>query len=134
VYGMTQGQMAPTTPIGQKTTTSPSGRSISQEGNPIKVCELLNAIDGPAYLARVAITSPKTIARARRCIRKAFEVQLAGQGFSLVEVLTSCPTYWHLSPAEALAYIEENVIPAFPLGEFRVPAGTAAPVAAHAPA
>lgn len=122
VYGMTQGQMAPTTPIGDKTSTTPFGRSIAKDGNPIRVCELLNALEGPAYLARVAVTSPKTIARARRYIRRAFEVQLAGLGFSLVEVLTTCPTYWRLTPQQALTHIEEEVIRSFPLGELRVPA------------
>lgn len=122
VYGMTQGQMAPTTPVGQKTSTTSVGRSVGRDGNPIRVCELLNALDGPAYLARVAISSPKTISRARRCIHRAFEVQLAGLGFSLVEVLTTCPTYWRLTPQEALAHIEEQVIGSFPLGEFRLPA------------
>jgi 2-oxoglutarate ferredoxin oxidoreductase subunit beta len=125
VYGMTQGQMAPTTPIGEKTSTSPSGRAVGLDGNPIRICELLNTLDGPVYLARVAITSPKTIARARRCIRRAFEVQMQGLGFSLVEVLATCPTYWRLTPQRALAHIEERVIPAFPLGEFRVPAQAA---------
>ena len=121
VYGMTQGQMAPTTPIGLKTSTTLSGRSVAQDGNPIKVCELLNALDGPAYLARVAITSPKTIAKARRSIRRAFDIQLAGQGFSLVEILTTCPTYWRLTPQQSVEYIEDEVVRSFPLGEFRAP-------------
>ncbi|MDI3281637.1 MAG: thiamine pyrophosphate-dependent enzyme, partial [Bacillota bacterium] len=110
-FGMTGGQMAPTTLLGQKTTTTPQGRQAETAGYPIRVCELLSSLDGPAYLARVSVHNPAAVARAGRAIRKAFEAQLAGQGFSLVEVLSTCPTNWGLSPVEALRWLEEKMIP-----------------------
>lgn len=123
VYGMTGGQMAPTTLVGQKTTTTPFGRQAAEAGYPLKVAEMIATIDGAAFVARVAVNSPKNILRAKQAILRAFKVQLAGRGFSLVEVLSTCPTNWGLSPPEALKWVEEKMIPVFPLGEFKVPEG-----------
>lgn len=121
IYGMTGGQMAPTSLLGQKTTTSPEGRNIREHGSPIRMCELLNTLEGPAYLTRVALNSPKRIFQAKKAIGKAFELQLAGKGFSLVEILSACPVGWALTPAESLEWIEREMIPKFPLGTFREP-------------
>ena len=116
IYGMTGGQMAPTTLLGQKTTTSPAGRSVDRNGYPVRVSEMLATLDGPAYIARVSVHNVKEIMNAKKAIKKAFEYQLAGKGFSLVEVLSTCPTNWGLAPAEALKWLEENMIPQYPLG------------------
>ncbi|HIE12935.1 MAG TPA: 2-oxoglutarate oxidoreductase [Desulfotomaculum sp.] len=121
VFGMTGGQMAPTTLLGQKTTTTPFGRRVADAGFPLRVAEMLAAVEGPAYIARVAVSSPKNILRAKRAVRRAFEIQLQGLGFALVEVLSTCPTNWGLSPPEAMRWLEEKMIPVFPLGEFKVP-------------
>ncbi|RJX18123.1 MAG: 2-oxoglutarate oxidoreductase [Ammonifex sp.] len=121
VYGMTGGQMAPTTLLGQKTTTTPFGRQSSVAGYPLKVSEMVATIDGAAYVTRVAVNSPKNILRAKKAILKAFNVQLKGLGFSLVEVLSTCPTNWGLSPPEALRWVKEKMIPVYPLGDFKVP-------------
>lgn len=123
IYGMTGGQMAPTTLMGQKTKTTPYGRNKDINGFPIKVCEMLTPLDGTAYAARVSVHSPKTIVKAKKAIKKAFEVQINGLGFSLVEVLSACPTNWGLSPVEAVKWLEDNMIPYYPLGEFKSPAG-----------
>jgi 2-oxoglutarate ferredoxin oxidoreductase subunit beta len=120
VYGMTGGQMAPTTLPGQRTTTTPYGRDPKLAGYPIRVCELLSALDGPAYLARVALTDPRRVREAKRSIRRAFQAQLQGLGFSLVEVLSTCPTRWGLPPDEAISWLEDNMIPYYPLQEFVV--------------
>jgi len=116
IYGMTGGQMAPTTLIGQKTTTSPAGRSVERNGNPIRVSEMLATLDGPAYIERVSVHDVKSIMNAKKAIKKAFEYQLAGKGFSLVEVLSTCPTNWGMNPEEALKWLQENMIPQYPLG------------------
>ncbi len=116
IYGMTGGQMAPTTLLGQKSTTSPAGRSVERNGYPVRVSEMLATLDGPAYIARVSVHNVKEIMNAKKAIKKAFEYQLAGKGFSLVEVLSTCPTNWGLAPAEALKWLEENMIPQYPLG------------------
>ncbi len=118
IYGMTGGQMAPTTLLGQKTATSPGGRSAVESGYPIRICEMLATMDGPAYVARVSTHNPAHLVRARKAIKRAFEVQLEGLGFSLVEVLSSCPTNWAMSPAQALKWIETEMLPQYPLGEF----------------
>jgi 2-oxoglutarate ferredoxin oxidoreductase subunit beta len=120
VYGMTGGQMAPTTLPGQRTSTTPHGRDPRVAGNPIRVCELLSALEGPAYLARVAVTSPRRMREAKRAVRKAFQAQLQGLGFALVEVLSTCPTRWGLPPDQAIAWLEENMVPYYPLREFVV--------------
>jgi 2-oxoglutarate ferredoxin oxidoreductase subunit beta len=119
-YGATGGQMAPTTLVGQPTTTSPAGRDPDWVGNPIRMAELLANLDAPAYIERVALSDPAQIRKAARAVRKAFEVQVAGQAFSLVEVLGVCPTNLHLSPPEAIAW-EEQVYPHFPLGLIKEP-------------
>jgi 2-oxoglutarate/2-oxoacid ferredoxin oxidoreductase subunit beta len=125
IYGMTGGQMAPTSLPGQRTTSSPQGRDVRLSGNPAKVCELLATIDGAAYIARVTVTSPAAVAKAKAAIKRAFKVQVAGLGFALVEVLSSCPTNWGLSPRDALAWVDEKMTPVFPLGEFKVGPGVA---------
>ncbi|MDI6631397.1 MAG: thiamine pyrophosphate-dependent enzyme [Bacillota bacterium] len=121
VYGMTGGQMAPTTLLGQKTTTTPAGREVSVAGFPLKVAELMATLDGAVYVARVSVHSPKHILQAKRAIREAFKVQLDGLGFALVEVLSACPTNWGLAPPDALRWVEEKMIPVYPLGKFKVP-------------
>jgi 2-oxoisovalerate ferredoxin oxidoreductase beta subunit len=119
IYGMTGGQMAPTTPLGQRTTTSPRGRAFDVEGPPLRVCELLNTLDGPAYIERVALTDAKHHMQARKAVRKALKNQIEGRGFSFVEVLSSCPSGWKVSPQDAIHWVEKNMIPIFPLGNFR---------------
>ncbi|UCC67488.1 MAG: 2-oxoglutarate oxidoreductase [Armatimonadota bacterium] len=123
VYGMTGGQMAPTTLPGMKTTTTPHGRDPKVAGNPIRVCELLSSLEGPAYLARVTVTNPRLVREAKRAVRKAFEAQLKGLGFSLVEVLSTCPTRWGMPPQEALSWLDDNMVPYYPLKEFVVGEG-----------
>ena len=120
VYGMTGGQMAPTSLPGQMTQTSPYGRDIELCGLPVKVCEMLSQLDGPAYIARVAANSPKNVLAAKRAIEKAFRNQVEGRGFSLVEVLSTCPTNWGLAPKDALRWMESAMIPYYPLGVYKV--------------
>jgi 2-oxoglutarate/2-oxoacid ferredoxin oxidoreductase subunit beta len=119
VYGMTGGQMAPTTILGQKTITSPQGRSASNDGGPIRVCEMLATLDGPSYIARVTLDKPAAVRKAKQAIATAFGRQLACKGFSLVEVLSPCPTYWRLPPVEAMAAIGNWMVKTFPLGVFK---------------
>ena len=119
VYGMTGGQMAPTSLPGQLTQTSPYGRNVEQCGLPVKVCEMLSQLDGPAYIARVAANSPKNVIAAKKAIEKAFRNQVEGKGFSLVEVLSSCPTNWGKSPKDALKWLESQMIPYYPLGVYK---------------
>ncbi len=119
VYGMTGGQMAPTTLVGQKATTAPMGRSFEHYGSPIQMAEMLSTLGGAAYIERVSVTTPAQIARAKRAIKKAFEIQIQGLGFTMIEVLSTCPTNWGMTPVEALGWLNENMIPAFPLGVFR---------------
>ncbi len=121
IYGMTGGQMAPTTLIGQKTTTSPYGRDVVQAGYPIKMSELLTTLDGAAYISRVSVSSPKNIIQAKKALKKAFEIQIKGLGYSMVEILSQCPTDWHMTPIEAGKWIEEKMIQYYPLGEFKIP-------------
>jgi 2-oxoglutarate ferredoxin oxidoreductase subunit beta len=116
IYGMTGGQMAPTTLPGQVTTTSPYGRDVDHCGYPIRVSEMLATLDGPAYIARVSVHDVKHILEAKKSIKKAFEMQAQGKGFSLVEVLSTCPTNWGMTPKEALNWLEANMIPQYPLG------------------
>lgn len=117
-YGMTGGQMAPTTLLGNKATTCQQGRTAQANGYPIKVCELLSSLDGPAYLARVAPVNAAGINKTKAAIKKAFQNQLDGKGFSMVEVLSTCPTHWKMSPYESLKWVEETATKHFPLGEF----------------
>ncbi|MBQ2898347.1 MAG: 2-oxoglutarate oxidoreductase [Oscillospiraceae bacterium] len=119
IYGMTGGQMAPTSLPGQVTQTSPYGRNTETQGFPIRVCELLSELDGPAYLERVTVNSVKNVRNAKKAIKKAFQNQIDGKGFSLVEVLSSCPTNWGMTPQKALEWIDEKMIPYYPLGVYR---------------
>ncbi len=119
IYGMTGGQMAPTTLIGQKTSTSPYGRDVKKQGNPIHVCELLATQDGPAYLERVMMCDYANVIKAKRAIKKAFEYQIAGKGFTLVEVLATCPTNWSMNPSDAMAHVKNEMTKVYPLGVFK---------------
>ena len=119
IYGMTGGQMAPTSLVGMRTTTSPRGRESGNDGFPVRVSELLSTLEGPTYIERVALYDNKTRAKARKAIRKAIQNQIEGRGFSMVEVLSPCPTGWGVTPVDALKWIEENLLPAFPLGVFK---------------
>jgi 2-oxoglutarate/2-oxoacid ferredoxin oxidoreductase subunit beta len=124
VYGMTGGQMAPTTMPGQRTSTSPVGRNVKNTGMPIKVSELLAALPTPAYVERQALIKPKYITKAKKAIRRAFEYQLAGVCFSFVELISLCPTNWGLTPVEAVKWAEETMLPYFELGLKRSPGQT----------
>ena len=119
IYGMTGGQMAPTTLVGQKSTTSPWGRRPANEGYPIRMAELLATLEAPAYIERVAVSDNKNIMKARRAIRKAVENQRDAAGFSFVEILSPCPTVWGMDPVEARNWVAEKMIPIFPLNAFR---------------
>jgi 2-oxoglutarate ferredoxin oxidoreductase subunit beta len=119
VYGMTGGQMAPTSLAGMKTTSSPYGRDVRSMGAPLKMSELIAQIDGAAFVSRRSLHSPAEIRKAKKAIRRAFEMQLNGQGFSMVELLSSCPTNWDMKPADALRWIETRMVPVFPLGDFK---------------
>jgi 2-oxoglutarate ferredoxin oxidoreductase subunit beta len=121
IYGMTAGQMAPTTLIGQKTTTTPDGRDPERAGYPIRVCEMLSTLEGVAYDARVSVSSPKNVVQAKRAIMKAFETQIKGLGYSIVEVLSQCPTNWHMTPVESVEWVDGKMASYFPLGEFKSP-------------
>jgi 2-oxoglutarate ferredoxin oxidoreductase subunit beta len=121
IYGMTGGQMAPTTLIGQKATTAPLGRTVEHSGMPLKISEMLATIDGAAFVERVAVNNPANIRKAKKAIKKAFEVQIAGEGFGIVEVLSTCPTNWGMTPINALGWLKDNMIPYYPLGNFRTP-------------
>jgi len=116
IYGMTGGQMAPTTLLSQKTTTSPMGRSLEREGFPLRVSELLASLEGPTYIERVGLFDNRSRMKARKAVRKAIQNQMEGRGFSLVEVLSPCPTGWGLPPAEACEWVNENMVKYFPLG------------------
>ncbi len=119
IYGMTGGQMAPTTLVGQKTTTSPLGRDPGVCGYPIRISEMLGTIEGSAYIERVSLHDVPNINKAKKAVKKAFEIQISKKGFSLVEMLSACPINWGLSPAESLKWIKENMIPYYPLGVFK---------------
>ena len=116
IYGMTGGQMAPTSLVGQKTTTSPLGRDKDHCGEPIRIAEMLATINGSAFIARTALNSTANLVKTKAAIKKAFQAQLDGKGFSLVEVLSPCPTNWGKSPAEAMDWINDAMIPYYPLG------------------
>ena len=119
IYGMTGGQMAPTSLPGQVTQTSPYGRDTKSAGFPIKVCELLSELDGATYLERVAVNNVKNVKNAKKAIKKAFENQVNGKGFSLIEVVSTCPTNWGLTPIKALEWVDEKMIPYYPLGVYK---------------
>ena len=116
IYGMTGGQMAPTSLPGQVTQTSPYGRDVNHCGFPIRVCEMLATLDGPEYLERVTVNNVKQIRNAKKAIKKAFQNQVEGKGFSLIEVLSTCPTNWGMTPLKANEWLKENMIPYYPLG------------------
>jgi 2-oxoglutarate ferredoxin oxidoreductase subunit beta len=119
IYGMTGGQMAPTTLIGQRATTAQKGRGENQEGPPMKICELLSNLDGVTYLERVAVSTAKDVIKAKKAIKKAFQNQIDGKGFSFVEVLSMCPTDWKVSPKEAIKFVNEEMKEVFPLGVYK---------------
>jgi 2-oxoglutarate ferredoxin oxidoreductase subunit beta len=119
-YGMTGGQMAPTTLPGQRTTTSPAGRNVESCGFPLRAAELLAGLDGACYVVRRSLHDPKNIRLAKKAIRIAFEAQTRGLGFSLVELLSICPTNWGLTPVAALKWLEEKMLPYYPIGDFKV--------------
>ncbi len=118
-YGMTGGQMAPTTLPGQKTTTTPLGRSVKEAGNPIRISEMLATLDGPAYIERVSVDTPKNVLSAKKAVQKAFQNQMLGAGFSLVEVLSMCPTDWGMTPSQAIDWVQKSMIKFYPLGVFK---------------
>lgn len=125
IYGMTGGQMAPTTLPGQKTTSSPSGRDIEQMGFPLKMAEVLAKMDGAGYVVRRSLHDPKNIRQSKKAIRHAFEVQKNGLGFSMVELLSTCPTNWGLTPWDALKWLEDRMIPVYPIEDFKVSSAVA---------
>jgi 2-oxoglutarate ferredoxin oxidoreductase subunit beta len=119
IYGMTGGQMAPTTLPGQVTQTTPYGRDVKYSGYPVRICEMISTLDGVAYAERVSVDSVKNILHAKKAIHKAFENQINGLGFSLIEVISACPTNWGLPPQEALQWLRDNMIPYYPLGVYK---------------
>jgi 2-oxoglutarate ferredoxin oxidoreductase subunit beta len=124
-YGMTGGQLAPTTLPGQKTTTSPHGRDVEQMGFPIRMAEMLATLEGVGYMVRRSLHNPKNVRQAKKAIRLAFETQVHGLGFSLVELLSTCPTNWGLTPLEALEWVEDHMIPYYPVQDFKVASAVA---------
>ena len=121
IYGMTGGQMAPTTLVGQKSTTTQVGRAPEQAGFPIRVCELLATLDGAVYVERVALNSPANINKAKKAVKRAFEVQEQRLGYSFVEFVSTCPTNWGLTPIAAMEFLKEKMLPYYPLGLFKSP-------------
>ena len=119
IYGMTGGQMAPTTLVGQKSTTSQFGRTVPLNGNPIRVAEMLATLDGPAYIARVALTDAANVRKAKQVIRRGFDMQLQKKGFSLIEVLSTCPTNWGMTPVQAAEFVKTQMTKEYPLGVFK---------------
>lgn len=121
IYGMTGGQMAPTTLIGQKATTAPYGRTEEHSGKPLRVAEMMATIDGAKFVERVSVDTAANVRKAKKAIKEAFEVQLRGEGFGLVEVLSTCPTNWGMTPVDSLTWLKDNMIPYYPLGNLRKP-------------
>ncbi len=119
IYGMTGGQMAPTSLPGQITQTSPYGRDVNTVGYPVRICEMLSTLDGPSYIERVAVNNVKNVRHAKKAIEKAFRNQVEGKGFSLIEVISTCPTNWGKTPQAALEWAEQNMIPYYPLGVYK---------------
>ncbi|HTX36793.1 MAG TPA: 2-oxoacid:acceptor oxidoreductase family protein [Bryobacteraceae bacterium] len=134
IYGMTGGQMAPTTPLGKKTTTSPFGRNSATEGFPVHMCELLNSLEAPAYIERVALGNNKQIMQAARAVKRALENQVKGVGFSFVEVLSPCPTIWKMQPLEAQTFVREEMAQVFGVASYRQRVAAAVPQTLAAPA
>ena len=121
IYGMTGGQMAPTSMPNQRTTTSPFGRDVDDVGMPIKVAELIASLQTPAYIVRQAVLKPKHIVKAKKVIKQAFKYQMEGRCFSMVELVSTCPTNWGLTPVDAIKWAEDNMLPYYPLGEYKTP-------------
>lgn len=119
-YGMTGGQMAPTTLPGQQTTSSPKGRDVETQGYPVRASELLSTLEGASYVVRRSLHDPKNIRMAKKAIRTAFEVQQRGLGFSMIELLSICPTNWGMTPVQSLRWLEEHMIPYYPIGDYKV--------------
>ena len=119
IYGMTGGQMAPTSLPAQVTQTSPYGRDVAADGYPIRVCEMLSTLDGVALAQRVSVDTPKNVRSAKKAIKKAFEYQVEGIGYTIIEVVSTCPTNWGLSPIDALQWLRDNLLPYYPLGIYR---------------
>jgi len=120
IYGMTGGQMAPTSLPGQKTTSSPNGRDVELQGYPLKMSEMIATMDGAGYVVRRSLHDPKNIRQAKKALRMAFETQIRGLGFSMVELLSTCPTNWGITPIESLKWVEEHMLPVFPLGDYKI--------------
>jgi 2-oxoglutarate ferredoxin oxidoreductase subunit beta len=120
IYGMTGGQMAPTTLPGMVTTSSPYGRDVTTQGYPVRVCELVSQLDGAAYVVRRTAYKPAEIRKLRRALKTAFQVQMAGLGYSLVEVVSNCPTNWGMTPKESLKFVEDRMIAYYPLGDYKL--------------
>lgn len=119
IYGMTGGQMAPTTLIGMKASTAPYGRKAEEHGYPMHMCEILNQLTAPAYLERTSCNTPQNVLKTKKAIKKAFQNQLDGKGFSMVEIISNCPTNWGVDPLQSLKFIEEKMLVEFPLGVIR---------------
>jgi 2-oxoglutarate ferredoxin oxidoreductase subunit beta len=125
IYGMTGGQMAPTSLPGQKTTSSPNGRDVELQGYPLKMSEMISTMDGAGYVVRRSLHDPKNIRQAKKALRMAFETQIHGLGFSMVELLSTCPTNWGITPLESLKWVEEHMLPVFPLGDYKISSSVA---------
>ena len=121
IYGMTGGQMAPTTLVGQKATTCVDGRTVEQAGNPMRICELLETIPGAVYVERVSLHNPAGVRAAKKAIHRAFDVQEKGLGYAFVEMLSTCPTNWGMTPVKSLEWVKENMIPYYPVKQFKCP-------------
>ncbi len=119
IYGMTGGQMSPTTLMGMKASTAPKGRDAEEHGYPMHMCEVLNELTAPAYLERTSCNTPQNVIKTKKAIRKAFQNQLDGKGFSLVEIISNCPTNWGCDALQSLDFIEEKMLPEYPLGVYR---------------
>jgi len=123
IYGMTGGQMAPTTLPGQKTTSSPDGRDVESMGFPLRMSEVISKMEGASYVVRRSLHDPKNIRLAKKAIRTAFEAQRRGMGFSMVELLSTCPTNWGITPVESLTWLEQHMLPVYPIDDFKVHPG-----------
>jgi len=126
IFGMTGGQMAPTTLPGQKTSSSPLGRDVEQAGFPLHMSEILSTMEGTGYIVRRSLHDPKNIRQAKKAIRTAFETQKAGLGFSMVELLSTCPTNWGTTPLDALKFVEDRMLPVYPVGDYKISSSVAA--------
>jgi 2-oxoglutarate/2-oxoacid ferredoxin oxidoreductase subunit beta len=127
IYGMTGGQMAPTTLLGMKSTTSPAGRTVEANGYPFHMCELMSSLEGVAYLERCAVNTPANVIKAKKAIKKAFTLQIEKRGFTMVEIVSQCPTDWGVTPLQSIEFVKNSMIPYFPLGVYKTPEKTVAP-------